>query len=92
MLVESQTLVEENAVQGTECTLGLNIAPFINQFQVSLKKFYLDAIIYHISLFGFNHNVQLDQNGSQFLRAKELKGKNQPEGHVQFVDIPLSHL
>jgi hypothetical protein len=36
MLVESQTLVEENAVQGTECTLGLNIAPFINQFQVSV--------------------------------------------------------
>ncbi|KAK2116302.1 Protein arginine N-methyltransferase 9 [Saguinus oedipus] len=33
LLVESQTLLEENAVQGAERTLGLNIAPFINQFQ-----------------------------------------------------------
>ncbi|XP_010609212.1 protein arginine N-methyltransferase 9 isoform X1 [Fukomys damarensis] len=39
MLVESQTLVEENAVQGTERTLGLNIAPFINQFQVPIHVF-----------------------------------------------------
>ena len=38
MLVESQTLVEESAVQGTEHTLGLNIAPFINQFQVSVWR------------------------------------------------------
>lgn len=38
LLVESQTLVEENAVQGTARTLGLNIAPFINQFQVSAWK------------------------------------------------------
>ncbi|XP_071070558.1 protein arginine N-methyltransferase 9 isoform X2 [Dasypus novemcinctus] len=39
LLVESQTLVEESAVQGTECTLGLNIAPFINQFQVPIHVF-----------------------------------------------------
>ncbi|EHB11517.1 Putative protein arginine N-methyltransferase 10, partial [Heterocephalus glaber] len=39
MLVESQTLVEENAVQGTDRTLGLNIAPFINQFQVPIRVF-----------------------------------------------------
>nr|XP_012639211.1 putative protein arginine N-methyltransferase 9 isoform X2 [Microcebus murinus] len=39
MLVESQTLVEESAVQGTERTLGLNIAPFINQFQVPIHVF-----------------------------------------------------
>lgn len=39
MLVESQTLVEENAVQGIERTLGLNIAPFINQFQVPIHVF-----------------------------------------------------
>lgn len=38
LLVESQTLLEENAVQGTARTLGLNIAPFINQFQVSVSK------------------------------------------------------
>ncbi|XP_073088698.1 protein arginine N-methyltransferase 9 isoform X2 [Manis javanica] len=39
LLAESQTLVEENAVQGTERTLGLNIAPFINQFQVPIRVF-----------------------------------------------------
>ncbi|KAM5255918.1 protein arginine N-methyltransferase 9 isoform 2-T2 [Ctenodactylus gundi] len=39
LLVESQTLVEESAVQGAECTLGLNIAPFINQFQVPIRVF-----------------------------------------------------
>ncbi|XP_021794535.1 protein arginine N-methyltransferase 9 isoform X2 [Papio anubis] len=39
LLVESQTLLEENAVQGTERTLGLNIAPFINQFQVPIRVF-----------------------------------------------------
>ncbi|XP_007951996.1 protein arginine N-methyltransferase 9 [Orycteropus afer afer] len=39
LLVESQILVEETAVQGTECTLGVNIAPFINQFQVPIRVF-----------------------------------------------------
>lgn len=36
MLVESDTLLRESAVQGTEPTLGFNIAPFINQFTVCL--------------------------------------------------------
>lgn len=35
MLVESDTLLRESAVQGLEPTLGFNIAPFINQFTVS---------------------------------------------------------
>nr|KAF6402168.1 protein arginine methyltransferase 9 [Rousettus aegyptiacus] len=39
LLVESQTLIEESAVQGTARTLGLNIAPFINQFQVPIRVF-----------------------------------------------------
>ncbi|XP_068845693.1 protein arginine N-methyltransferase 9 isoform X3 [Capricornis sumatraensis] len=39
LLVESQTLLEESAVQGTERTLGFNIAPFINQFQVPIRVF-----------------------------------------------------
>ncbi|KAM6221727.1 protein arginine N-methyltransferase 9 [Rhynchocyon petersi] len=39
LLVESQILVEESAVQGTERTLGVNIAPFINQFQVPVRVF-----------------------------------------------------
>ncbi|OWK14152.1 PRMT9 [Cervus elaphus hippelaphus] len=38
LLVESQTLMEESAVQGAERTLGFNIAPFINQFQVHICK------------------------------------------------------
>lgn len=36
MLVESETLLLESAVQGQEPTLGFNIAPFINQFTVSI--------------------------------------------------------
>ncbi|XP_043758505.1 protein arginine N-methyltransferase 9 [Cervus elaphus] len=39
LLVESQTLMEESAVQGAERTLGFNIAPFINQFQVPIRVF-----------------------------------------------------
>ncbi|XP_005160026.2 protein arginine N-methyltransferase 9 isoform X1 [Danio rerio] len=39
MLVESDTLLLENAVQGTEPTLGFNIAPFINQFTVPVHMF-----------------------------------------------------
>ncbi|TRY64521.1 hypothetical protein DNTS_008365 [Danionella cerebrum] len=39
MLVESETLLVENAVQGTEPTLGFNIAPFINQFTVPVHMF-----------------------------------------------------
>lgn len=35
-LVESDTLLLESAVQGREPTLGFNIAPFINQFTVSV--------------------------------------------------------
>ncbi|KAJ6668749.1 hypothetical protein lerEdw1_012232 [Lerista edwardsae] len=39
MLVESKSLVLETAVQGTDPTLGLNIAPFINQFKVPVRVF-----------------------------------------------------
>ncbi|KAK6493190.1 protein arginine N-methyltransferase 9 [Huso huso] len=39
MLVESETLLQESAVQGTEPTLGLNIGPFINQFTVPVHVF-----------------------------------------------------
>lgn len=34
MLVESESLLLESAVQGSEPTLGFNVAPFINQFKV----------------------------------------------------------
>ncbi|XP_009325772.1 PREDICTED: putative protein arginine N-methyltransferase 9 isoform X2 [Pygoscelis adeliae] len=37
MLVESESLLLESAVQGTEPTLGFNIAPFINQFKVPVR-------------------------------------------------------
>ena len=43
MLVESDTLLLESAVQGKEPTLGFNIAPFINQFTVS------DHVLKHLS-------------------------------------------
>uniref|UniRef100_A0A671UUJ5 Protein arginine methyltransferase 9 n=1 Tax=Sparus aurata TaxID=8175 RepID=A0A671UUJ5_SPAAU len=39
MLVESDTLLLESAVQGQEPTLGFNIAPFINQFTVPVHVF-----------------------------------------------------
>ncbi|XP_028306421.1 protein arginine N-methyltransferase 9 [Gouania willdenowi] len=38
-LVESDTLLLESAVQGSEPTLGFNIAPFINQFTVPVHVF-----------------------------------------------------
>uniref|UniRef100_A0AAR2KZW3 Protein arginine N-methyltransferase domain-containing protein n=1 Tax=Pygocentrus nattereri TaxID=42514 RepID=A0AAR2KZW3_PYGNA len=39
LLVESDTLLQESAVQGTDPTLGFNIAPFINQFTVPVHVF-----------------------------------------------------
>ncbi|XP_034087340.1 protein arginine N-methyltransferase 9 [Gymnodraco acuticeps] len=39
ILVESDTLLLESAVQGQEATLGFNIAPFINQFTVPVHVF-----------------------------------------------------
>ncbi|CAL9699982.1 unnamed protein product [Knipowitschia caucasica] len=39
MLVESDMLLLESAVQGKEPTLGFNIAPFINQFTVPVHVF-----------------------------------------------------
>ncbi|KAM6940472.1 protein arginine N-methyltransferase 9 [Xenentodon cancila] len=39
LLVESDTLLRESAVQGEEPTLGFNIAPFINQFTVPVHVF-----------------------------------------------------
>ncbi|XP_069600144.1 protein arginine N-methyltransferase 9 [Ranitomeya imitator] len=39
MLVESLTLMKESAVQGTEPTLGFNIAPSINQYKVPVHVF-----------------------------------------------------
>ncbi|XP_038126994.1 protein arginine N-methyltransferase 9 isoform X1 [Cyprinodon tularosa] len=39
MLVESDTLLMESAVQGRDPTLGFNIAPFINQFTVPVHVF-----------------------------------------------------
>ncbi|KAG5286285.1 hypothetical protein AALO_G00013150 [Alosa alosa] len=39
LLVESDMLLQESAVQGREPTLGFNIAPFINQFTVPIHVF-----------------------------------------------------
>ncbi|ETE63961.1 putative protein arginine N-methyltransferase 10, partial [Ophiophagus hannah] len=39
MLVEANLLLLESAVQGTDPTLGFNIAPFINQFKVPIRIF-----------------------------------------------------
>ncbi|XP_078262164.1 protein arginine N-methyltransferase 9 [Rhinoraja longicauda] len=47
MLIESEALQQESAVQGKEATLGLNIAPFINQFKVPIHVFlHLSTLLY----------------------------------------------
>lgn len=53
MLVESDTLLLESAVQGQEPTLGFNIAPFINQFTVStrIRRFNYSTQL-HAKMFG----------------------------------------
>lgn len=50
MLVESRSLVLETAVQGTDPTLGLNIAPFINQFKVPVRVFLDLSTLPHVPL------------------------------------------
>ncbi|MEE6461339.1 hypothetical protein FKM82_001264 [Ascaphus truei] len=46
LLVESQSLLQESAVQGTEPTLGFSIAPFINQFKVTCSQWFIsDSIL-----------------------------------------------
>lgn len=50
MLVESDTLLQESAVQGTEPTLGFNIAPFINQFTVRFSSHLHTPDLVNISL------------------------------------------
>nr|XP_003221772.1 PREDICTED: putative protein arginine N-methyltransferase 9 isoform X1 [Anolis carolinensis]XP_008110207.1 PREDICTED: putative protein arginine N-methyltransferase 9 isoform X1 [Anolis carolinensis]XP_008110208.1 PREDICTED: putative protein arginine N-methyltransferase 9 isoform X1 [Anolis carolinensis] len=50
MLVESNSLVLETAVQGTDHTLGFNIAPFINQFKVPFRVFLDLSTLPHMPL------------------------------------------
>ncbi|GCC21515.1 hypothetical protein chiPu_0019987, partial [Chiloscyllium punctatum] len=50
MLIESETLQRESAVQGKEATLGFNIAPFINQFKVPVHVFLHLSTLPHIRL------------------------------------------
>ncbi|XP_069487350.1 protein arginine N-methyltransferase 9 isoform X2 [Ambystoma mexicanum] len=58
MLVESQTLMQESAVQGTEPTMGFNIAPFINQFKVEICK------SGHVTAVPFWYHLHLDEDVS----------------------------
>lgn len=50
MLVESQSLLLETAVQGKDPTLGFNIAPFINQFKVPVRVFLDLSTLPHVPL------------------------------------------
>ncbi|XP_067897335.1 protein arginine N-methyltransferase 9 isoform X3 [Heterodontus francisci] len=50
MLIESETLQQESAVQGKEPTLGFNIAPFINQFKVPVHVFLHLSTLPHVRL------------------------------------------
>ncbi|KAJ7326901.1 hypothetical protein JRQ81_016660 [Phrynocephalus forsythii] len=50
VLVESRALVLETEVQGTNPTLGFNIAPFINQFKVPFRVFLDLSTLPHVPL------------------------------------------
>ncbi|XP_072899028.1 protein arginine N-methyltransferase 9 isoform X4 [Hemitrygon akajei] len=50
ILIESDTLQQESAVQGKEPTLGFNIAPFINQFKVPIHVFLHLSTLPHVQL------------------------------------------
>ncbi|XP_067848339.1 protein arginine N-methyltransferase 9 isoform X2 [Heptranchias perlo] len=50
MFIESETLLQESAVQGKEPTLGFNIAPFINQFKVPVHVFLHLSTLPHVRL------------------------------------------
>lgn len=49
MLIDSEALQQESAVQGKEPTLGFNIAPFINQFKVIY--YYYGVNIMHVCFY-----------------------------------------
>uniref|UniRef100_A0A8C5P707 Protein arginine N-methyltransferase 9 n=1 Tax=Leptobrachium leishanense TaxID=445787 RepID=A0A8C5P707_9ANUR len=50
ILIESQTLLLESSVQGTDPTLGFSIAPSINQFKVPVHVFLTLSTLPHVIL------------------------------------------
>uniref|UniRef100_A0A8C0J9B2 Protein arginine methyltransferase 9 n=1 Tax=Chelonoidis abingdonii TaxID=106734 RepID=A0A8C0J9B2_CHEAB len=83
MLVESQSLVLESAVQGTEPTLGFNIAPFINQFKVPVRVFLDLATLLCVPLSKPTELLRLDlMNPYLNSSSREVKVQVSKSGHV----------
>ncbi|XP_050802294.1 protein arginine N-methyltransferase 9 isoform X2 [Gopherus flavomarginatus] len=83
MLVESQSLVLESAVQGTEPTLGFNIAPFINQFKVPVRVFLDLATLPCVPLSKPTELLRLDlMNPYLNSSSREVKVQVSKSGHV----------
>ncbi|KAM9330454.1 protein arginine N-methyltransferase 9 [Gastrophryne carolinensis] len=93
MLIESPTLLQECAVQGTEPTLGFNVAPTINHFKVPVQVFLNLSTLPCVRLSDSVELLRLDlmdpcSNGLSM--ASELKVTICKSGHV--TAIPFWYL
>ncbi|KAG9480066.1 hypothetical protein GDO78_011857 [Eleutherodactylus coqui] len=85
MLVESNTLMQESSVQGTEPTLGFNIAPSINQFKVPVHVFLSLSTLPSVRLSDPVELLRLDlmnPYSSHFSLATEVKVRICKSGQV----------
>nr|XP_020638670.1 putative protein arginine N-methyltransferase 9 isoform X1 [Pogona vitticeps]XP_020638671.1 putative protein arginine N-methyltransferase 9 isoform X1 [Pogona vitticeps] len=83
VLVESRALVLETEVQGTDPTLGFNIAPFINQFKVPFRIFLDLSTLPHVPLSKPVELMRLDLM-NPYLNScnREVKVKVCKTGHI----------
>lgn len=85
MLIESHTLLQECAVQGTDPTLGFNIAAFINHFKVPVQVFLNLSTLPFVSLSDPLELLRLDLMdpcSNNFNFVNELKVKVCKSGQV----------
>ncbi|XP_033016266.1 protein arginine N-methyltransferase 9 [Lacerta agilis] len=83
MLVESRSLLLETTVQGTDPTLGFNIAPFINQFKVPVRVFLDMSTLPHTPLSKSVELLRVDlMNPYLNCSSREVKVQVCKAGHV----------
>ncbi|XP_034969998.1 protein arginine N-methyltransferase 9 [Zootoca vivipara] len=83
MLVESRSLLLETTVQGTDPTLGFNIAPFINQFKVPVRVFLDMSTLPHTPLSKSVELLRMDlMNPYLNCSSREVKVEVCKAGHV----------
>ncbi|CAI5784269.1 protein arginine N-methyltransferase 9 [Podarcis lilfordi] len=83
MLVESRSLLLETTVQGTDPTLGFNIAPFINQFKVPVRVFLDMSTLPHTPLSKSVELLRVDlMNPYLNCSSREVKVEVCKAGHV----------